>query len=784
MSVWDWLVLESRRPQVRRAAIYFVAAFFAGWGLLAIALTGWENGDGIALIIVAIVCAVAGVLSTVPPEDPSDLPSLLEYSEVEATAPAFIPKISNQAGSIPSAESVPAHRSHSHIIFPLAVGIALLAQWMKDVHPFGADQSQPYGWLLYAVAAILAVWAVWNGGLTFPIRPESIEPSVGKLPLMGNPQFICFASAVGFAAFAFFTFSNIFEPWPLLFLTFSLGYWLFGITGILQNQPVNILRSMVGYAQRLRKRIFLISNGIAISPWTILWTVVFLGLCVLRTYHLDAVPPQMTSDHVEKLMDVSGIGEGKTYIFFSNNGGRESLEFYLVAFVEAVFGTGVSFLSLRLVSVADGLLALPFVYLIGKEIMGRRAGLLVMGLVGIGFWPDLISRIGLRFPLSPLFSAITIYFFIRALRRLEWNSFIWAGLGLGVGLYGYTPIRILPLVMALGTVLFLVSPSSKGSRIWAVLGLCATCFTAGILFIPMLKFAFLNPNDFWLRTITRIAPTGGNIADPMGAFFVNFSQALRMFSENDGVGWFNLVPLRPALDIVTGAFFHLGVVAAIVFAIRRRSWESAFLPLSIPILLLPSILALALPSENPSLTRASAAIPIVFLIAAFAFLLFAESLRHWVPTRAGSWLVGFAIAGLLAVAVAQNLFLTQVAYPTEYRQNCQNASEVGEYIKAFVKMGNGLEDVHTIPYPYWVDGRAVSIYADQPMHNFEVTAKDITKYQTTGGEELFLLFAKDEASLKALREQFPQGSWKVIISAFPGKDFIVFQIPAKQGAHT
>ncbi len=91
-----------------------------------------------------------------------------------------------------------------------------------------------------------------------------------------------------------------------------------------------------------------------------------------------------------------------------------------------------------------------------------------------------------------------------------------------------------------------------------------------------------------------------------------------MFNWNDGVIWVHSVPDRPALDIVTGALFLIGSVLVFVRYLRKRHWLDLFLLVSIPILLLPSILSLAFPTENPSLNRTGGAVVPTFLIAALA----------------------------------------------------------------------------------------------------------------------------------------------------------------------
>jgi hypothetical protein len=450
----------------------------------------------------------------------------------------------------------------------------------------------------------------------------------------------------------------------------------------------------------------------------------------------------------------------------------------LVALVSQLLGTGISFLSLKIVSIAVGLATLPFLYLLGKELADRRVGLLAMILCGVAYWPDMISRIGLQLPLAMLFTAATVYFFLVALRRRRWNYFLWAGIALGIGLYGYMPIRIVPVVLALAVGLFLLHPSSKGSRWWGVAGFLLTGFTAFLLFIPFIRYAVDLPDVSWLTTITRIVPGQGNVVDPIGVFFGNLSNALQLFNWNDGVGWFNCVPLRPALDIVTGALFPLGVISTLVFFLRKRSWEGLFLILAIPVLLLPSVLMLAEPIANPSLARANTAVPIVFLLPALSLVMVLDYLRGLLAGSSGRWIGALLAAFLIFLAAAQNFDLTQRQYPEVYRENVQNASEIGAFIDRFAHSIGRYDDAFLVSYPYWVDDRLVSIYAGEPIdHSFLMQPENIAGFQPTGRPTLFLLLATDTEDLQALESKFPNGYWRIVPSVYPNYDFVYFLVP-------
>jgi hypothetical protein len=173
--------------------------------------------------------------------------------------------------------------------------------------------------------------------------------------------------------------------------------------------------------------------NIRITRWTLVLLVALGAVIFFRLYRLDEVPPEMVSDHAEKLLDILDVLNGQTSIFFPRNTGREAIQMYLSAAVIQIFGTGYSFLSMKIGTAIAGLVTLPFIYMLGKEIGNRRAGLLAMVFAGIAYWPNVITRVALRFTFYPLFVAPALYFLIRGLRRSNRNDFILAGLALGIG---------------------------------------------------------------------------------------------------------------------------------------------------------------------------------------------------------------------------------------------------------------------------------------------------------------------------------------------------------------
>jgi hypothetical protein len=215
--------------------------------------------------------------------------------------------------------------------------------------------------------------------------------------------------------------------------------------------------------------------------------------------------------------------------------------------------------------------------------------------------------------------------------------------------------------------------------------------------------------------------------------------------------------------------------------IRQRHWLDLFLLVSIPILLMPSILSLAFPDENPSLNRTGGALIPVFLIAAMALDGFIRALA--VDNRR-VW--AYALTGVLLVwSAAQNYDLVFRQFDTNFRNNAWNTTDMGILIKQFRAKYGETDTVWIVPFPYWVDTRLPGIYAGIPNRDFAVWPKDLPTTVNVPGPKLFMVKANmadpsqdDEQSVTELRQLYPQGTLSLHQSPIPNHDFWIYFVPA------
>jgi len=717
-----------------------------------------------------------------PQFEPVPEPSVLDYlkskllpgrhAAVEIPAPGSRAEESlSAAETVETATSPPSPNRNLLGRLPwralIALALALLAQ--RFYEPPGSRATS--GNILYVVAAAVLAWSASRGEWTLPSPPAAIP---GVEPLSYRRKALI--ASILLATLAFLSFGGN------LFTGFNLTLWLSAIGLFVRSLWLSDVRRPSVW-QGLRLFFARQSWHIRIDRWTLLVLAAVLVAVFFRVYHIQPTPAEPFSDHAEKLLDVYDISQGQTRVFFPRNTGREAIQMYWTLLMSWVFGTGLSFLSLKIGTVVIGLMTLLYVYLLGREVASRRVGLLALILTGVGYWPNLISRIGLRFPLYPLFVAPLLFYLIRGLRTRNRNDFILTGIFLGLGLHGYSPFRIVPLLVVAAVVLYTLHTRSARARWESVIWLAIAAVTALLIFLPLLRYATENPDSFSYRALTRLEGIEQPLQGPwLMVFASNAWNALRMFNWNNGGIWVHSVPNRPALDVVTGALFLTGVLLLLVRYAQKRRWLDVLLLASIPILLLPSILSLAFPDENPSLNRTAGALVPAFLIAALAL----DGLIAAFGKGTGQALMAYGLTGLLLFGSASQSFdLVLHQFDRNFRQNAWNSSEMGAVIRQFGLAYGETDSAWVVPFPYWVDTRLVGIWAGIPNRDFAIMPDELSKTLQVPGPKLFIVkasltdsAANDQKSLDLLRQIYPQGSLGLHRSPVPGRDFWIYSVPA------
>jgi hypothetical protein len=607
---------------------------------------------------------------------------------------------------------------------------------------------------LYFMAACLCIWAYTKNEWHLPALPVPLQTPI-DLGTRVVPFFLSIILAL--AAFwefggGVFTFTNLLLWLPSIGLLFY-GLWITPPKVGRQNDP----------AARRKK---------------ILWSVLVLGVFAItlffRLYHINSVPAEPVSDHAEKLLDIYDITQGQYKVFFPRNTGREGFQMYWTLLVASVFRTGLSFLSLKLGTALLGMITIPYIYLLAREIGGRRVGLFALFLFGIAYWPNVISRIGLRFTLYPLFAAPTLFYLIRGLRTRNRNDFLLCGFFLGLGLHGYSPSRIVPFLVVAAFVIYAVHIRSKENRQQALWWLMIVSVTSLFVFLPLLRYWLANPDIFGYRAMTRLTSSETPLPGPAWQIFLsNLYRALLMFNWDNGSIWVHSVPGRPALDVVTGALFVMGVILLTARYIRHHDWRDLLLLVSIPLLLMPSVLSLAFPAENPSLNRTGGAADVVFIISALALDGFVSSLGS---DRKRVFIAYGLTAFLFAASAFQNYDLVFNKYDAIFKAGAWNTSEMGRLISDFRARYGETDSVWIAAFPYWVDTRLPGVWAGIPNRDFALWSDGFSATVSVPGPKMIIYKLDDLKTENALKVLYPNGVFTRYTSSYPGKDFMVLTV--------
>jgi hypothetical protein len=644
----------------------------------------------------------------------------------------------------------------------VAVLLAVIGQAALDP----VQNNFSLGLILYLAAAGLLLLSVLQGEWQVLERKEEAAPQLIPQTVRRLP-FIFFLVTLFLAFVAMsnnrFTSFNVFL-WVACIISGIVAFWL----------PEKEWRA-ADWRQRIGEFLRKPQLNIRLNAWNLLVLAAFLLAAFFHLHHLDLLPYDMTSDHTEKLLDINRVLNGETDIFFATNGGREPMQFYLAAFLIKFFGAGMNFLTLKLTMALMFLWSLIYVYKLGKEIGSKWTGLFFLLFTGFAAWPNIIAHAGMRLVLTPVFAAPTLFYFFRGLRRSSRNDFILAGIFLGLGMLGYTASRIVPLVLVVGLLIYLLYHRfDKPSRSAGAAFLLTVLF-AVVVFMPLIRYGLESPQAFLGRSLSRFTASEVPLPENLVLVFLsNTWKALIMPFWKSGTAWVISVPNAPALDSISAVFYLFGLILTVVRAFRYRNWKDTFLLVSIPLLMLPSILALAFPIENPSQSRAGGAIVPIFLITAIAF----ESLMRllWQRARSNSnKALVLALALVLILISAQgNYHLALEEYPQGYALSSWNTREMGEVVSDFTDSFGSVDNVWVIAKAYWVDTRLVAINAGYVGRDFQLWPDNLETTLDNEGSKLFLLKADDVDAMTRLRTLYPQGFVTYHTSENPDHDFIAY----------
>lgn len=690
---------------------------------------------------------------------------------------------------------------HRRDLKPLASLVAVgLAVWAQQLVTRSGYEQQ--GMILYALAILLFLWGAspWSERELRLAVPEEPVQRVGRSRGSAGLPYVrvglgLLSVALALLAYRGFGGNRFSNAGLLAWLGALASYWIAAVGFGPLSGFVHALRC---WALRLLEVVQQADLSFRLSGTAVLLVGITVIGVFFRVYRLPGVPAEMTADHGEKLLDVYDVLNGTRRIFFPRNTGREALQFYLTAAMIRFTPLTISHLALKAGTVLVSIVAVPLTYFLGRCVYGRGVGLLASCFIALSRWHIAISRVGLRFPFTPTFVALTLPFLFRAFRRNRSGDWVACGIALGAGLHGYTSMRFVPLLLVVLVVAKTVFDLIRWLRRWLDLRTFPQSWGehtalspdfwgraflgAGVsllVFLPLVRYWCDRPDMFWFRAMTRVSdlerPLPGS---PWRLLWGNVTDALLMFNYRGGPVWVNTVPGDPVLNTVVGGLFVLGVAFALWRLASRGDRRGAYLLLCLFVLLLPSASSLAFPEENPSVVRAGGAIPAVALFAALPVYVVAKALHRALRPR--RWWLTVVVVGALFVSAGGLTFDWYFReYDRRYRRKAWNTTELGEVARGFADSVGDLEHVFHVVYPRWVHTPNIGINAgDVTWQNALLDLDDLQAHAADPEPKLYLLHINDRESLDALRARLPQGRMRRYQSAVPGKDFLIYFVPA------
>jgi len=665
-------------------------------------------------------------------------------------------------------------RSAWAILALVAVGLVIVGQRHLVSGEFVLDGVL---YLAGAVALFLASTARRSETNALWPRREAASEDTERVPLIGPlGRKILLTLVVATCAVAFVTLAdNQFTLLGVLCWSAAVLAWVVATVHVRSDRlPLrwpNLARLM-GIVHR---------GGVAVRcSW-----VVLLLLCILvvsfffRVYRIDSLPPEAQSDHVQASEDVRSILAGDYMIFFPRNTGREAAQFYLTAALSHVFGYGFSTLKLTMALV--GALNVIPMYFLGKELYDKFFGLLAAFFVAISYWHTIVSRIGWRIVLAPLWTTVTLYFLLRGFRTGRRNDYLLTGLSLGMGLFGYMSFRVTPLLIV---VLFLLKAAfdrGPGFRPQRFLrDFSSVVISSLLVFWPMVRYMYDDPDMYWYRVLTRTTNLERTVETGQAEIFVNnVKRALLMFNWVGDSNWTVAVPLRPILDRVSGALFVLGAAYVLYLLLVKRRPIALYLVVAVFIVLLPSTLSIAFPIENPSNIRTSGVIPLMIVMVALPVYLIGKQLVRALPGGTGVLLAVVLGASLFWQTASLNFEAYFVDYFENYRRMAWNASDMAQVLRGFGNSMGSIHDAYYIGTDHWTDHRAIALMlGDMTWNNLIMDMAEAEPHLAEPRNRLYIYKDSNLEAERWLLEHYPHGSLSRFQASVPDRDFMVYLAPA------
>ncbi len=369
---------------------------------------------------------------------------------------------------------------------------------------------------------------------------------------------------------------------------------------------------------------------------SILASIIALA-AVLRLWGIGSAPPALQYDEAVNGLTAAGILAGEHPGLLMQKDGREPIHFYLVAASIAVLGKTPGALRLPYVLASIGLVAA--VWLLARELFGRKVGWLATLLCAGTLWPVYLGRYGTRSVFFALVTALALFSAARAWRSRAIGWWVVTGLLFGVSYYTY-PVNlfVLPAIVLVlaGAALRRSEALRENGR-----GIAVMIAVTALLALPMWLYRGASLTQSFSRPQhLAVFYAGQGPVDFVKTLAAQTVLVLRMFFLRGDANPLHNIPGRPVFDAAMALPFLLGLAALAQMRYRRRglviaAWAALFL--------LPTFLS----KSAPHFLRAVGILPVLFLFPALGLL----HTHRWLRQTTNRAVANMVVGGLMAVSV-------------------------------------------------------------------------------------------------------------------------------------
>lgn len=331
--------------------------------------------------------------------------------------------------------------------------------------------------------------------------------------------------------------------------------------------------------------------------------MLLLLAAVLRFVNLATLPPGFSNAEISNIRITETVRQGRVEVFYPLSGeGREGL---YQSFLAAATSTGGGLIGYRIFSVWIGMITLALVYALGRRLYGSLAGLAAVGLLAVGMYPIILSRIVAPETMLPLFVTAVLLALAYSLAVYGESSHFptrtaaYAALGILLGLGFY--LHPISIVVALMSMLFIVTVVFT-RRTMSRRTLSYTWFAVVIMIVIATPYVISSLQRPELAAAGRLL-----VDDPTKSLIDSLMSGLNgWFFVGDSNPQFNL-PGRPLIDLVSGLLVIVGLVVAL------RGWRTsryALLLMALVFLAPPALLA----PGSPNFLAFAPLVPLIALL--------------------------------------------------------------------------------------------------------------------------------------------------------------------------